>query len=741
MSGAKARAKDKKRIAPPPALIIADSFTSDLRPVTLECPRTLVPVAGVALLDYALEALIANEVTELYVFCCNHSDRIEKHLREARWAGSREVAVRAIVSKKCANLQEALYDVHGRGVIKGDFLLITGDIIFNVCNMSTIWERHIERRKADPQLMMTLVVKEEHEPLQAARADALGSRAALPQQKRAAGAEDAADAVPPKQEPPQIDLLDEERITVVYDPITNDMLQYVAWRNPRARIGLGGDGSDGDHLKLDLRLLSERPTLQVRSDLVETGIAVCSQDLLRLFVENFDFRDMRDCIGCVINEELLGNKIAIFALPPRSFAKRIRTWGSYHAVSRAVVERWAHPLAADSSFTMGYHKLRHSDQFIFVDETAVLRRSCTIGPSSLLGPAVDVGEETEVHYSCIGRGSRIGAQCDIRQSQIWENVTIGDRCRIQGAVICGGAVIGNGCKLAPGCVVAFDVKLAPDTELGEGVRVTCCDLDEQSGDGDDFSDGSPLVPAGKMAPDEWKEYHPPACDAPDREGLTALTLDERMLSAPHDDGGSSSDGLFDDYAERESDSSDDAQSRKSEGPRFRDEIIHTVCSAILEEKDFDGVLLEIKALKFAANASALDCAGAVLLGLLQSCDVEGTSAGKVLKAFNKTLAAEWGRLITAFTDNKMEAEVELIRMLTEYARSSEAVAPKLDFYLQLLWDKDVVSTDAIIKWDQRLRRQAEKGTLSKADMALVERCSRVVELVQADTDEDSSESD
>jgi translation initiation factor eIF-2B subunit epsilon len=54
---------------------------------------------------------------------------------------------------------DAMRDIYTHGVISGDFVLVTGDLVSNV-RIDEIIRVHKERRKADPNAIMTMVVKE-----------------------------------------------------------------------------------------------------------------------------------------------------------------------------------------------------------------------------------------------------------------------------------------------------------------------------------------------------------------------------------------------------------------------------------------------------------------------------------------------------------------------------------------------------------------------------------------------------
>jgi translation initiation factor eIF-2B subunit epsilon len=66
------------------AVVLADSFSKNFRPITLQMPKVLMPLANVPMIEYTLEFLAAGGVKEIFVFCCAHADEIERYVRESR---------------------------------------------------------------------------------------------------------------------------------------------------------------------------------------------------------------------------------------------------------------------------------------------------------------------------------------------------------------------------------------------------------------------------------------------------------------------------------------------------------------------------------------------------------------------------------------------------------------------------------------------------------------------------------
>ena len=60
------------------ALLLADSFETSLRPVSLELPKALFPLAGVPMIEYSLQFLCEAGVKEVFVFCGWLADKVKE---------------------------------------------------------------------------------------------------------------------------------------------------------------------------------------------------------------------------------------------------------------------------------------------------------------------------------------------------------------------------------------------------------------------------------------------------------------------------------------------------------------------------------------------------------------------------------------------------------------------------------------------------------------------------------------
>ncbi|GJN34627.1 hypothetical protein PR202_gb23308 [Eleusine coracana subsp. coracana] len=148
---------------PPPlqAILLADSFTFKFRPITLERPKVLLPLVNMPMIEYTLTWLETAGVEDVFVFCCSHAHQVKEYLDKAGWTGKTvagSMSVSAVESHDAISAGDALRVMYDRGVIHGDFVLISGDTISNM-SLKDALQEHKDRRKKDSLAVMTMIIK------------------------------------------------------------------------------------------------------------------------------------------------------------------------------------------------------------------------------------------------------------------------------------------------------------------------------------------------------------------------------------------------------------------------------------------------------------------------------------------------------------------------------------------------------------------------------------------------------
>ena len=107
------------------------------------------------------------------------------------------------------------------------------------------------------------------------------------------------------------------------------------------------------------------------------------------------------------------NSIHIHVTSDNEYAVRVRDLPTYSAVSMDVLHRWCFPLVPDTNWS-GATTFQAFRGFQYKEENVTLARSCDIGDNTAIGGGSDVGEDSKVSHSVIGRRCKIGKKVVVR---------------------------------------------------------------------------------------------------------------------------------------------------------------------------------------------------------------------------------------------------------------------------------------------------------------------------------------
>ena len=431
------------------AVLLADSFTSTFRPITVEQPKVLLPICNVAMIDHTLEWLASNNVYEVFVMCCAHAEKVRQHLTESKiWnvvpqedehgggdaaddddeddavlvrgspnsAGHAHcrhalplVHVECLTECSCAG--EVLRHVDDKHLITSDpFIVVSGDTVSNM-NLSAAVEAHKARRAKDKSNIMSLVF------------------------------------MPAKTSHPTREYTDD--LVVAMDHETQQIVSF----DNNMHSGTFG---------LSLDLLKEHAQLEFRYDLLDCNIDICSPEVLIHFSDNYDYTDIRrDYVHNEVQNKELGWKYYAYVIE-NEYAARVQDLCTYDSICRDMLRRWTYPLVPDSNIH-GRTNFKLYGNGVFKEDSVHTHRSVKLGPNVVLGSGSGLDENVRVANATLGRNVRIGKNVSIVNSYIWDDVVIGDGCVINGAIICNGATLGSNCIVSPGTVVSFGSALPSST--------------------------------------------------------------------------------------------------------------------------------------------------------------------------------------------------------------------------------------------------------------------------------------
>lgn len=383
-------------------------------------------------------------VSDIFIYCGAHTDAVEEYIADSKWnpvtSAVSPFSTLEILKSAARSVGDALRDIDNRGLITGDFLLVHGDVISNLPIDSAL-AAHRARRTADKNAIMTLLLREGG--LESHRTKA-------------------------------------QIVTPVFvtDPTKARCLHYEEMHPLQAN----------KYVNVDPTLLEEHSDIEIRTDLIDCGIDICTPDVLALWSESFDYEiPRRHFLHGVLKDYELNGKTIHMEIIKDHYAARASNLQAYDAISKDVLGRWTYPLVPDSNLMRGQsYKLSRGG--ICLEEGVVLARTCKIGKKTVLGKETSIGEGSTISNSIIGRYCVIGKNVKIENSYIWDNAVIGDNTEVQHAIIANEAFIGKNCFVKNGSLISFGVQISDNTVVKEGSRITRAKRDRRDSSGASLSE-------------------------------------------------------------------------------------------------------------------------------------------------------------------------------------------------------------------------------------------------------------
>jgi len=367
-------------------------------------------------------------------------------------------------------------DLDKRQIMTSDFILLYGDIIANF-PLDAALTAHRARRAKDKNAIMTMVL-----------------RAAGPSHRSKAQGNSP---------------------VFVIDPSKDRCLHYEQMSPAQPH----------HHIEIDPELIATHLELDVRHDLIDAGIDICTPDVLALWSDNFDYEaPRRGFLHSVLKDyELNGKTIHTHVVESRQYAARVRNLHAYDAVSKDILGRWAWPMCPDSNMMKdGAYTFGKGN--VYVEDGADVALSARIGRNTQIGRGSTLGVKTSISGSVIGRNCTIGEGCTIEDSYIWDGAVVGNGCVVQRAIVADDAVIGNNCTIEDGALVSYGVRIPNDRTVSSRKRLTRT----KRGRG-----GMPALSITDTDGDEGQDYMPSDDEDVDaKAGLAGRELCHLLPSSP-----------------------------------------------------------------------------------------------------------------------------------------------------------------------------------------------------------------
>ena len=384
------------------AVVLADSLFSSkvcgddeyqsfgLRPWSSDAcsgSQILCPINNVPLVDYILDFLASNGIEQVIIIngssCTGADDPLEDYLMNTGRQQRHNLELLFLKDTSLTNAGDALRELYKRSWIRPSkqalpFLLVSGDVVADI-DLREAMKAHKHRHAHDSAALMTIILK----PVAAAntattpsivpRASDLvvGLVKATAITAATIDAQAGSNSSSGKRK---------ENISAAKAVDENNDYRVMVYDNRSS------NNSSGVTLPCSFLTQSQSTPdanndggLMVRTDLMDTGISICSPDVLGRFEDEFDYLDIaHDFVTNSVAEEEDGLQTRIYAHVldknvgcgltngnHRNYAARAVDFQTYHAISRDLLKRWAYPTVADRMVTKAINEGNQNEERLY----------------------------------------------------------------------------------------------------------------------------------------------------------------------------------------------------------------------------------------------------------------------------------------------------------------------------------------------------------------------------------------
>ncbi|XP_058832919.1 translation initiation factor eIF-2B subunit epsilon [Topomyia yanbarensis] len=646
---------------PVQAILIDDNFNDCFVPITDRKPLPLLPLVNVPLLDYALESLNRSGVEEIFLFCSNHVEQVRAYVHRQqqinRCSWSIGMSVTIVSSEGCRCMGDALRDLYGKQLVRGNFILMGVDTVTNA-NLAAILEEHKQLTMTDKGAVMTVVFKEGFQQQRTGR-----------------------------------------EVLIAMDKTTRQLLSHQRLKPQHKE----------SKFSIPLQVFLQNKDVTMLHGLLDPQIAICSSSVLPLFLDNFDFLTRDDFIrGLLNNEEVLDSTIYVSQLPREEYAAKVNNWQSYQIVSRDVANRYVYPLVPDMGVCGNEQHYSFCRNNIYRSRDLRLARSSVLKSDVVVGEQCFIDEKTVVEHSVLGKGCKVGKNCRISNSFILDHVRIGDNCELDHCIVGEMAEIEQNCKLSDGCI------LGPDVVLPKATIISKVSLQSTKPD-NTWTEGSKEMGAQAFTVPDLAEN---AMDDPlansDDDDDQANTINHAMRLSCLERAVSPS--IY--SSSSEEGESRGMSPIQEDANIFLSEVLESLKRGYSERSNPDYLILEINSSRYAYNMSLSEVNFYVVKAILQLLTMQENAAGGAVVTLLNQLLSYFGPVFKNYIRGR-DAMMDALKALEESAQQDEVIRTKIAKLVHYLYERDFVTEEVILEWHEEMEDDGE-GSVKRSLAKLVD---------------------
>ena len=395
--------KEKQSYKEAKAVIIGETFTSLLDPLTLDTPCLLLPICGIPIIELILNSL--SSIKEVFICINRYKTEIENYLKKYH----KQLSYKLIYSQDFKNVGDCLRQIKQDNDISSDFILIRGLVIIN-SDIEELFNIHIKNKSRDNNCMITSVMKR-------------------------------------YKTTNEIKTNYDENI-LIYNENDKRIFQFEpTYNKTKVEIFKGIVSKE-----------NRNNNFRERSDLFETGVDICSPKFLEQMTEKekFDLQSVKDTIGQILSDEIYEDTFYLQELNEDSYCGLIRNVESYLKVNFEILNRWAYPIVIDNidmsnKLEINLKQLKLSLYSDKETNSENFRKAELFKEVVILNKENIVGKESKLKKCVLCKNVQIGQKCEL------DNCIIFPGTIVENDVIIKNSIIGKDCQIKSGIKIISSI--------------------------------------------------------------------------------------------------------------------------------------------------------------------------------------------------------------------------------------------------------------------------------------------
>ena len=395
--------KEKQSYKEAKAVIIGETFTSLLDPLTLDTPCLLLPICGIPIIELILNSL--SSIKEVFICINRYKTEIENYLKKYH----KQLSYKLIYSQDFKNVGDCLRQIKQDNDISSDFILIRGLVIIN-SDIEELFNIHLKNKSRDNNCMITSVMKR-------------------------------------YKTTNEIKTNYDENI-LIYNENDKRIFQFEPTYN-KTKVEI---------FKGIISKENRNNNFIERSDLFETGVDICSPKFLEQMTEKekFDLQSVKYTIGQILSDEIYEDTFYLQELNEDSYCGLIRNVESYLKVNFEILNRWAYPIVIDNidmsnKLEINLKQLKLSLYSDKETNSENFRKAELFKEVVILNKENIVGKESKLKKCVLCKNVQIGQKCEL------DNCIIFPGTIVENDVIIKNSIIGKDCQIKSGIKIISSI--------------------------------------------------------------------------------------------------------------------------------------------------------------------------------------------------------------------------------------------------------------------------------------------